>query len=162
MVRQMLAASRFLVIFAVIGTFVASVTTMLFAGVSCISNVLMVIFVEYGGASGGKKLAVAMLELIDLYLLGIILFLIAAGLCELFVAPGVPLPEWMKVADLEQLKGQIISVVIVLLGITFLGKAVTWEAGWEIAAFGVGIAVVIWSLYLVLRQVAAEERNRRR
>ncbi|MFN8534108.1 MAG: YqhA family protein [Dehalococcoidia bacterium] len=159
MIPRILGSSRYLVLFAVLGSFVASATTMIYAGAFLISNVLTVITSIYSEENGAKRFSVTMIELIDLYLLGIVLYLVAEGLYELFINPNLPAPAWMKVHSLEQLKSRIVSVVIVLLGVTFIGKAVSWDGGWEIIAFGGAIAVVIAALCLALRMLAEESAH---
>jgi uncharacterized membrane protein YqhA len=94
-----------------------------------------------------KHMAVDFIELIDVFLLGTVLYIIALGLYELFVDPALPMPGWLKIRDLDELKER---VIIVLLGVTFLGSAVTWQGQDGFLGFGVAIAAVIGVLGLVL------------
>ena len=85
--------------------------------------------------------------MIDLFLLGTILFITAVGLQELFVDPGLKdvIPEWMSVSSLDQLKFNLLAVIVVMLAVLFLGVAAGFELneGVSILDYGMGIAAVI-------------------
>jgi uncharacterized membrane protein YqhA len=84
------------------------------------------------------------IELIDLFLLGTVLFMTSVGLYELFVDPEIPIPEWLSVANLDQLKFNLVAVIIVMLIVFFLGAAATGaERVLDLLAYGGGIALVI-------------------
>jgi uncharacterized membrane protein YqhA len=152
----MLGTSRYLVILGVLGTFVASATMFAYGVVYTIKLVLDVATLTYGAEKGAKQLSVAMIEVIDLFLLATAVYLVSQGLYELFINPDLAVPAWMKTASLDHLKARVLGVIIVLLAVTFLGSAVTWAGGWDIAAYGFAIAVVIVSLVLTLRLIHAE------
>jgi len=44
---------------------------------------------------------------------------------ELFVHPIQDLPEWLKVSNFDNLKSMLVKVIIVVMGISFMGRAVT-------------------------------------
>jgi uncharacterized membrane protein YqhA len=70
----------------------------------------------------------------------------------LFVDPHIHLPEWLSVTNLEQLKFNVLAVVVVMLAILFLGAAASdlpegtgiLEYGIAIAAVLAGVAAVVW------------------
>jgi uncharacterized membrane protein YqhA len=101
-------------------------------------------------SAGAKELIVAFIEMIDLFLLGVVLYVISAGLYKLFVGP-IELPGWLQIGTLDQLKAQLISVIIVLMAVIFLGQVVTRHDGLTIFSLGIGIAVMIWALVQTLR-----------
>jgi uncharacterized membrane protein YqhA len=98
----------------------------------------------------GKELTVDFIELVDLFLLGTVLYLIALGLYELFIDDTLPTPKWLHVEDLDDLKRKLIAVIIVLLGVTFLGSAVSWKGGIDILYYGIAIAAMLVPLSAVL------------
>ncbi|HEU0114128.1 MAG TPA: YqhA family protein, partial [Thermomicrobiales bacterium] len=93
--------------------------------------------------------AVECIQLIDVFLLGTVLYIVALGLYELFIDPGLPVPVWLKITDLDELKEKLIGVVVVLLGVAFLGEVVSWQNDPAILALGVAVAAVIAALSLV-------------
>jgi uncharacterized membrane protein YqhA len=102
------------------------------------------------GQTGIEHLSVDFLGLIDSILLGTVLYIIALGLYELFFDPDLPVPEWLHFRNLTQLKEALIEVILVLLGVTFVGHAVAWTGGRDILGFGLSVAAVIVALGLIL------------
>lgn len=145
MLRTILASSRFFIAIAVFGAFIAAVALITYAG-------LVVVEVTWNAFSRdiapehAKTLAVEFIELIDLFLLGTVLYIVALGLYELFIDDKLPMPRWLLIRDLDDLKDKLLGVVIVLLGVTFLGKVVTWNGDTAIVYFGAAIAAVIAAL----------------
>jgi uncharacterized membrane protein YqhA len=84
------------------------------------------------------------IEVIDLFLLGTVLFMTSVGLYELFIDPEIKIPEWLSVGNVEQLKFNLVVVISVMLMVLFLGAAAgDWESGLDLLAYGGGIALVI-------------------
>ena len=101
--------------------------------------------------------------MIDLFLLGTILLVTSVGLYQLFFEPDMEVPEWLVVTDLEQLKFNLLAVIVVMLAILFLGEAAgdlgksdgILEYGLGIAAVLAGLALVVW----VFQRVVVEEEE---
>jgi uncharacterized membrane protein YqhA len=113
---------------------------------------------------GARLLSIEFIEMVDLFLLGTILLITSVGLYQLFMEPNMDLPEWLVVTDLEQLKFNLLAVIVVMLAILFLGKAAgDLAAGDGILEYGVAIAAVLAALALVVwvfqRVVAAKEEQ---
>jgi len=149
MVKQILAGSRFFIVTAVLGSFLSSVVLILAGVVAVVEIAYDAIRHPATDVVEAKELAVEFIELTDVFLLGTILYIVSLGLYELFVDPDLPMPSWLRIRDLDDLKERLIGVIIVLLGVTFLGTAVTWRGSGEILEFGGAIAVVIVALALV-------------
>jgi uncharacterized membrane protein YqhA len=75
----------------------------------------------------GKSLALGLIEATDIFLIGIVLFIFRLALYVLFIDDRLPRPAWLKVQNLDDLKGQLVSVVIAALAVNFLGHVVQWE-----------------------------------
>ncbi len=143
--RTVLASSRFFIAIAVLGSFVAAVALIVYGGIVVV-DVTWHTFSHEIGPEGAKDLAVDFIELIDLFLLGTVLYIVALGLYELFIDSELPMPNWLLIQDLDDLKDKLIGVVIVLLGVSFLGKVVTWNGSRDIIYFGGAIGFVILAL----------------
>jgi uncharacterized membrane protein YqhA len=89
---------------------------------------------------------VGIVEAVDVFLIGIAVYIISIGLYALFIDDKLPLPKWLEVHNLEDLKGNLVSVVIAVLAVLFLREVVAWEGGSDIAAFGAGLALVVAAL----------------
>jgi uncharacterized membrane protein YqhA len=65
------------------------------------------------------------------------------------------------VDDLADLKRDLIGVVVVLLGVSFLGEVVNWEGENDILPLGAGIALVIAALGFILWLTPNKEDSER-
>ena len=149
-VRRILTSSRYFIAAAVLGAFLSSVVLIL-AGVAAVLEVAWeVVRHPRTDVHEAKEYAAEFIQLIDVFLLGTVLYIVALGLYELFVDPDLPMPGWLRIRDLDELKEKLVGVVIVLLGVTFVGSAVTWQGGDDILAYGAAIALVIVALALTL------------
>lgn len=86
------------------------------------------------------------LKAIDAVLVGVIFFIIGLGLFELFILPIDNLPEWFKVENIDQLKAMLIKVIVLVMGVSFTGRIITWDGESNLLGFGVGLGVVILAL----------------
>jgi uncharacterized membrane protein YqhA len=98
-----------------------------------------------------------LLLLTDLFLVGATLMIAAFGFYELFITgvddgrPRLPLPSWLRMDDLSDLKARVISMVILVVAVTFADVAVEAEAGPAILYLGAAVALVIAALTGFLR-----------
>ena len=143
MLSRVLAGSRYVVVAAVVGTLLASIVLLLY-------GTLVVLDIGRGllrdgdvSATTAKALSIEFLQLVDLFLLGTVLYIIAIGLYELFIDDTLPTPAWLHIETLDDLKDKLISVIVVLLGVTFLGSAVSSKGGRDLFYDGLAIAAVL-------------------
>jgi uncharacterized membrane protein YqhA len=153
--RNIFAASRFVIGLAVIGSFVGSAILLVIATITLFRIAWNVIVNFDLDNLGGRHshidhLAVELIEITDVILLGTVLYIVALGLYQLFIDQNLTLPRWLKVNDLTDLKRDLIGVVVVLLGVSFLGEVVNWEGENDILPLGAGIALVIAALGFIL------------
>ena len=98
-----------------------------------------------------------LLLLTDLFLVGATLMIAAFGFYELFIGridadgPGMRLPGWLKMDDLNDLKARVISMIILVAAVTFTDVVVESKARLDTLYLGVGVAVVIAALTAFLR-----------
>jgi uncharacterized membrane protein YqhA len=150
MLRRILSGSRYFVIIAVLATFLASVSVLIYGGITVLSIIYEMFAHGQFTTTEAKHLAVEFIELIDLFLLGTVLYIIALGLYELFIDEKLSMPPWLVITSLDDLKGKLIGVVIVLLAVTFLGQVVSWDKSTNILALGISIGLVLFALGYIL------------
>ena len=150
MLRRILAGSRYMVVIAVLGSFLASVVVLIYGGLTVL-NIIIDVF-SHGAftVDGAKHLAVECIEIIDLFLLGTVLYITALGLYELFIDASLPTLPWLVVRTLDDLKAKLTGVIIVLLAVTFLAEVVTWNGSTSILALGVAVGLVLFALGYIL------------
>lgn len=150
MIRRILAGSRFGIAFAVIGCFFSAMTLLVYGFFTVGEIIWDLVKNPDVSSSGAKDYSVEFIELTDTFLLGTVLYIVAAGLYDLFIDRTLPLPEWLHFEDLDDLKERLIGVIVVLLAVTFLGDVVGNEAvGVDILYLGGAIATVILALALL-------------
>lgn len=145
MLRRILAGSRFLVIIAVLGSFLAAIAILVYGGATVIGIIIDIFGHGLFTSQGSKQLALECIEVIDLFLLGTVLYIIALGLYELFIQ-SLPMPSWLEIRSLDDLKSKLIGVVIVMLAVTFLGEVVSWDGTTTILALGFAVGIVLFAL----------------
>ena len=147
MFRNILTGSRFLIIISVLGTLVGSIIVLVYGAVTVIGVLVTIIFQHQFSTDEVKIVAASSVELIDLFLLSTILYIVSIGLYKLFIDGTLPLPSWLVITDLNDLKERILGVIMVLLAITFLGYLVEWHFGdYSIVAVGVAVALVLFAV----------------
>lgn len=151
MIRKFIASTRFLMLIPAAGTLIASLAVLIFGG----SETLRAVMGTMDGtllAKGTKTVLLKYIEIIDLFLIGTVFYITALGLYELFIDDQVITPAWLHITHLDDLKAKLLSVVVVILVVVFLGQVINWEAGWEILGLGAGIGMVILAVTYFLRR----------
>jgi uncharacterized membrane protein YqhA len=156
MLRRILASSRYIVFIAVIATFVASVALILYQSMIVVEVVFDVM--REGSAKSSKVLAVGLIEAIDVFLIAIVGYIIALGLYALFVDDTLPLPRWLEIQHLDDLKNHLVSIVIAVLAVLFLREAVRRAGDLDLLSLGGALAVMIAALtfFLTIKGVRKE------
>ena len=152
MLRPLLNHSRYLVLFAVIGAGLAALTLFVYGLAETVVVIVDAVAKAEVSPKGAKALALTFIEIVDLFLLGTVLLLIALGLYELFIDVRLDLPDWLNIRTLDDLKAKLTAVVIVVMGVLFLGQVVAWDGERDLLGFGAAIALVVAALSLFLQQ----------
>ena len=156
--RRMVRASRYIILFAVASAFLAAVGALIYGS---IATLRVVVDLTASGQlmtedipavlKSAKTAAVAFIEMIDLLLLGTVLYIVALGLYELFIDPELDMPDWLIISDLDDLKHKLLGVIIVLLAVTFLSDATEWDGSPGFLNYGLAIGAVVlaFAAYIV-------------
>ncbi len=104
---------------------------------------------------------------IDLYLIGATLMIAAFGLYELFVSKvggaggkrPLPLPAWLEMEDLDDLKARVISMFILVTAVTFADVLLEFHDELDVLYLGTGVAVFIVALTVYLRFGSSYNRD---
>ncbi len=157
MLRRILASSRFFIIIAVIGAFLAAIALILYGGITTV-NILIEIFAHPTFTiAGAKHLAVESIEVVDLFLLATVLYIVALGLYELFIDEKLPLLPWLVITDLDDLKSKLTGVIVVSLTVTFLAYVVEWDGNTNILDLGIAVGVVLFAVSFLLPRIRGDE-----
>lgn len=91
-----------------------------------------------------QHLRLEVIEVVDLFLIATVLFVIAVGLFQLFLA-DIDVPVWLNVEGVADLEEKLVGMVVTVLAVSFLGQFVGGEGG-DLQAMGIAVAVVIAAL----------------
>jgi len=158
----LLAKSRYLVLMAVVGSMLGMIALFGY-GLYDLIHVLLSSVERLGDQKVGKDLTFAVIEIIDIFLLGTVCYITALGLYELFIDDSLDLPPWLQIHTLDDLKNKLTSVVIVVLGVIFLSQVVSWDGERDLIRLGIPIAAVIAALTWFLQfstKHSTEKANR--
>jgi len=144
--KTLLEKSRYLVLIAVIAALAASLAVFAWGGY----KTTLAIADLLNGSGSTSDVVVSFIKIMDILLIGMALLIFALAVYELFVE-DLDLPAWLVIHDFQGLKGKLSSVVILVMGVTFLEHLVDWQDAQGTFMFGIGIAVVSAALIAFIR-----------
>jgi len=150
MLRRVLAASRYMMVVPIIGTFLGALALMVYEMMALAMNFNDILRSGAVSAKAVKIFAVGIVEAVDVFLIAIAVYIISIGLYSLFIDDSLPMPKWLEAHNLDDLKANLVSVVIAVLAVLFLREVVAWEGTSDIASFGVALALVVAALTFFL------------
>ena len=159
MLSRALVGGRFLILVGVGSSFLAFLALLVYAAVYTALTIQHVIVDPDISAKELKALALALIESVDASLLSTVFYIVALGLYSLFIDDTLALPPWLSIHNLDDLKGKLASVVIVVLGVLFLGYAIAWDRQFSLLPLGGAIASVMAALTYFLSQKPGDEKT---
>lgn len=144
--QRIVGGSRFSIAIAIAGISLSALTLMIFGFAVVVREIWRAFTEEDIDVETAKHLTIVFIEMTDLFLLAMVLQVVTVGMYQLFINPNVPIPGWMRVESLSDLKSQLLNVIVVLLAVTFLATAVSWTSDRSIFYFGAAIGILILSL----------------
>ncbi len=98
-------------------------------------------------ARAAKTMSLAVIEIIDLFLIGTVAYITAVGLYKLFIGGmEIRMPMRLQIESLKDLEDKIIGVLVAALAVAFLGHAAGGDEARALLNYGGGIALVIGAL----------------
>jgi uncharacterized membrane protein YqhA len=85
------------------------------------------------------------IQIIDMFLVATVFYLISLGLYELFIAKA-PLPGWVEMRNLDDLKDKLLGLVVIALAVIFLGFALTLSTETGILELGAAVGIMIGAI----------------
>lgn len=135
--EKVLEKSKYLILIAVVSSLVGSVAAFLWGALKTVT-VIVEIITTYGK---DPHAAISLIGLMDTFLIATALFIFAVGMYELFIK-DVPLPQWLVIRNLHDLKVRLSSVIILVMAVIFLEHLVEWKDPQGTFYFGLSVAVV--------------------
>ena len=107
-----------------------------------------------------KENIVSVLTAVDAILLGTVLLVIGYGLFELFIDDELPVPLWLRVYDLDDLKSKLIGVVVAIIAVVFVGIFVDAERSADVISYGVGAGALVVGLAIFAYATKKEPKSK--
>jgi uncharacterized membrane protein YqhA len=158
MLRQMLASTKYIILIVVLSIYAGSVALILYEAAVVASVIFATIQEASVSSEGGRLLAVGLLAAIDVFLIAIVGYIICAGLFVLFIDNTLPLPGWLVIRNLEDLKNNLVSVIVAVLAVLFAKEAVARTGELDLLGLGIAVALMIGALTLFLIVNASTHR----
>ena len=142
--------SRFIVVLAVLAVMLVAVSLFLLGTWKAVLGVYHAWPDVLLGTSSNAELTVEFLEIVSLMLKAVVFYIIGVGLWSLFVAP-LNITVSLGVQTLSDLESKVVSVVVVILGVTFLEHFIRWREPLATLQFGAAMALVVTALVFFQR-----------
>ena len=148
--------SRLIVILAVFGSLTSAVL-MFVHGVLLVAHAAIHFVGTVRQGSHGEELAIALISSVDAFLFATVLLIFAMGIYELFISKIDPAsrtsdsrPNWLQIHSLDDLKGAIGKVILMILIVRLFEAAVKmkYERPLDLLYLGLGVVFVAIALYL--------------
>jgi uncharacterized membrane protein YqhA len=149
--NRSMTLTRYLIILAVFSTLLAATALLVFGTIETFMVIVHVIETLDFSSKTAKNLLLSFIEIVDIFLLATVLYIIAVGLYELFIDSTVQVPDWLEIHTLDDLKNKLVGVVIVVIAVGFLGQFVSWNGETNLLISGGGAAMVIAALTWFLK-----------
>lgn len=147
--NRLVQPTRFLVAIPCAGLLIAAVSLI----VSTFLSALRTTMDALEGALSMQDMLVSYIESADFFLLSIVLYIMAVGLYSLFIDDTVKTPGWLQIRTLDDLKEKLVGVIVVVMGVYFLGQLIHGTNTTDLLFMGLGIGAVALSLTYFVRHV---------
>ena len=102
-------SSRWLFLLTVLGSALISIALFVFGFLSAVTLILNSFSIDEFTIESMKNLMAASIQIIDLFLVATVFYIISLGFYELFIAKA-PLPGWLKICSLDDLKTKLLEM----------------------------------------------------
>ncbi len=143
--RTILSLSRYVAVLGVISSLLLSMMLFILATIQAGLTISEIMTVILSDEKSAKSFAISGIILADMFLIAAGLYIVATGLYELFIG-DLDLPSGLVVKSLDDLKDRIISIVVVVLIVTFLAEATSWDGTTNLLPYGIGVSAVILAM----------------
>lgn len=150
MIKKILEKSKWFILVPVIASLLSAISVFIWGAIRMGANIWHLIEGVVTGHMDLSATGVHMIEVVDTFLLAVVLYIVAVGFYELFFEE-LDLPGWLVFHNLHDLKEKLVSVIIMVMAVTFLEHMVTWQDGTETLKFAAAIALMIVALIIYSR-----------
>ncbi|HEY7061273.1 MAG TPA: YqhA family protein [Chloroflexota bacterium] len=147
-----LGYSRYLVLLVVVAVMFAVTAICVIAPIYTVASIWMVLRDAMSGDLVAHSGILRILELVILGLEAVAFYLVGIGLYHLFISP-LPLAHRVGLDSLDKLEARLVSVVIAMTAVAFVGHLVLGEHPTDVLIYAVAVALVVPALTWFKRQL---------
>jgi uncharacterized membrane protein YqhA len=144
---RVIGRTRYVVLLAVIAVLLVALSLFLLGTILAFMGIWEAWAALFHGRIEATDLTVEFLEIVSVMLKAVFFYLIGVGLYSLFIAP-LNIATSLGVETLNDLETKIISVVVVILAVSFLEEFISGKQALEILQYGGALAVAVAALVL--------------
>ncbi len=135
--RKALASTRYVAVVGVIALLAASLVAYGWGVVKTVKAVGLIL----SSLGGDAAITVALIDVVDSFLVATAMLIFGLGLYELFVSE-LDLPAWIRFHNLHDLKVNLGGVLVLVMAVKFVEKLAEWKDARETLFFALAIAVI--------------------
>jgi uncharacterized membrane protein YqhA len=156
MMKKLFGVTRYAVVIPSLASILGALLLMAQGSV----EMVFVIIDAISNESTLKESIVHVLTAVDAILLGTVLLVIGYGLFELFIDDELPVPLWLRVYDLDDLKSKLIGVVVAIIAVVYVGIFVDANRSKDVLSYGVGAGALVVGLAIFAYATKKEIKGR--
>lgn len=142
---HLIGRSRLVVLVAVVAVLLAALTLFLIGAIEAVESVWGAWTLVLSPSLEPANLTVEFLSVVTTLLKAVVFYLIGVGLYSLFIAP-LNLSISLGVETLTDLESRVVSIVVVILAVTFLERFIRSDSALEVLQFAGAGALMIAAL----------------
>jgi uncharacterized membrane protein YqhA len=155
---EWIGKSRFVVLLAVVSVLLVSAALFIVGAGLALQGVWHALVAVAQGDFAATSITVDLLEVVSVMLKAVVFYLIGVGFYSLFIAP-LNLTAALGIRSFNDLEIKIVSVIVVIMAITFLEHFIRWDQAVETLMFGISLAVVVAALVFFQSNSHRESRE---
>jgi uncharacterized membrane protein YqhA len=144
---ELIGKTRFIVLVAVVSVILVSFALFIMGAGLAVQGIWHSVSTFVRGDQAATSITVDLLEVVSTMLKAVVFYLIGVGFYSLFIAP-LNLTAALGIRSFNDLEIKVVSVVIVIMAVTFLEHFIRWDQAVETLLYGLSLAVVVASLVL--------------
>ncbi|MFN8635642.1 MAG: YqhA family protein [Chloroflexota bacterium] len=137
--------TRFVVLIAVVGVVLVSIALFVIGAGLAVQGIWHAMLAAIRGELTATSITVDLLEVVSVMLKAVVFYLIGVGFYSLFIAP-LNLTAALGIRSFNDLEIKVVSVVVVIMAVTFLEHFIRWDQAVETLLYGVSLGIVVAAL----------------
>lgn len=155
---ELIGKSRFIVLLAVISVILVSVALFIVGAGLAVQGIWHAAVAVSQGDFAATSITVDLLEVVSVMLKAVVFYLIGVGFYSLFIAP-LNLTAALGIRSFNDLEIKVVSVVVVIMAVTFLEHFIRWDQAVETLLYGLSLGVVVAALVFFQKHSHSEARE---